>query len=87
MSNGNIAIDFSFQDRPDLGGDTVEVPLNSTINHFKKVIQAFYNFSVDDYQVQYDSKLRKGTENFRDFWSNIDNKEITLIKPSNSGTK
>jgi len=85
MSNNTIAIDFSFQDRPDLGGDTVEVPLSSNINHFKKVIQAFYNFSVDEYQVQYDSKLRKGTEVFKDFWSKTDNKEVTLIRPSNSG--
>ena len=85
MNPANINVDFSFQDRPDLGGDTVSVPLTSNIGHFKKIIQALYTFSVADYQVQYDSKLRKEGEVFKDFWSTVDNKEISLIRPAVSG--
>lgn len=87
MSNDNITVEFSFQDRPDLGVESVTIPCTANITHFRKVIQAYCGFSVDEYQIQYDAKLRKAHEVFKDFWSPIDNKELSLIKPSNSGAK
>lgn len=84
MSN-NINIDFSFQDRHDIGGDSVTIPITSTVGHFKKTVQTMFPFSIEEYQVQYDSRLRNNSEVFRDFWSTLDHKEVFLLKPSIAG--
>ncbi len=83
--NKSINVDFCFQGREDIGGDTVTIPLNSTVDSFKEVVQSMFRFPLEEYQVQYDSRLRKNNENFEDFWSSVDNKEVFFIRPSIAG--
>ena len=85
MNNNNIHVDFSFHDRVDIGGDTVTIPITSTVAHFKKIVQTMFSFKINEYQVQYDSKLRTDNEIFANFWSTVDHKEVFFLKPSIAG--
>ena len=83
--NTLVEVYFYFPDNPDAGNQSVKLALCSSIRHFKKLVQSMCEFPMKEYQVQYNSKLHSDNELFQSFWSNIDNKEVALIKPSISG--
>ena len=80
-----VQIDYKFQDRPSVGGDSVLIENNLTVIDFKNLIQGRYKFIMTEYLFIYDSKERKDMEVLSSFLSKHEEKEVIFIKKYNSG--
>ncbi len=78
-----IEVDYSFDDKPQLDVDYVEIPRSFTVGEFKNTIKYRYpSLDLNEYAVLYNAAIKPNSKKFSDFWLDNPVREIRFVRES-----
>ncbi len=86
LVTASAEVDFKWSDHPELGGNSIDIPITFSVSDFKNAIKSQYNnLNLNLYCVIYNGSVIGNSKYFWEFWSEDPVREIHIARDSVSG--